>query len=66
MNFYNKILYSKVLEFTYHSKIKAGFLQNNKNHMPLMKLTTHIGKVNNNLNNYYIPIKAITIITIIL
>ena len=65
-NFYNKILYSKVLEFTSHSKLKTGFLQKNKNPMPLMRLTTHLGKVNNNPNNYYIPIKAITIITIIL
>ena len=30
MDFYNKILYSKDLEFTYHSKIKKGFLQKKK------------------------------------
>ena len=57
MNFYNKILYSKVLEFTYHSKIKNGFLQKNKNPIPLMRLTTHLGKVKTNLSNYYIPNK---------
>ena len=57
MNFYNKILYSKVLEFTYHSKVKMGFLQNNKNPMPLMRLPTHLGKVKTNPSNYYIPNK---------
>ena len=55
--FYNKILYSKDLEFTYHSKIKTRFLKNNKNPMPLMRLTTHIRKVKTNLSNYYIPNK---------
>ena len=57
MDFYNKILYFKVLEFTYCSKIKTGFLKKNKNSMPLMRLTTHLGKVNNNPSNYYIPNK---------
>ena len=33
-DFYNKILYSKDLKFTYHSKIKIGLLQKNKNLMP--------------------------------
>ena len=30
MDFYNKILYYKDFEFTYHSKIKTGFLQKKK------------------------------------
>ena len=57
MYFYKKILYFKDLEFTYHSKIKIGFLKNNKNPMPLMRLTTHLGKVKTNPSNYYIPNK---------
>ena len=56
-DFYNKILHSKDLEFTYHSKIKTIFLQKNKNPMSLMRLTTHLGKVNNNPSNYYISNK---------
>ena len=53
-DFYNKILYCKDLEFTYHSKIKTRFLQKSKNHMLLMRFKTYLGKVNNNLSNYYI------------
>ena len=50
-----KILYSKDMEFTNHSKIKTGFLQKNKNPMPLMRLKTHLGKLNNNLSNLLQP-----------
>ena len=53
-DFYNKILYSQDLEFTYHSKIKIIFLRKNQNRMPLMRLTTHLGKVKTNPSNYYI------------
>ena len=34
-----------------------GFLQKNKNPMPVLRLTTHLEKVNNNPSNYYIPNK---------
>ena len=63
MDFYNKILYSKDLEFTYHSKIKnkkkiKRFLQKNKNPMPLIRLTTHLGKVKTNQVIITSPIKS--------
>ena len=31
MNFYNKFLYSKDLEFTYHSKVKKKKVKNQSN-----------------------------------
>ena len=50
-----KILYSKDLEFTHHSKItKRYFYKKKKIHMPLMRLITHLGKVKTNPSNYYI------------
>ena len=55
VDFYNKILYSKDLEFTHHSKItKRYFYKKKKIHMPLMRLITHLGKVKTNPSNYYI------------
>ena len=58
MDFYNKILYYKDFEFTYHSKIKTGFLKKKiKNPMPLMRFKTHLEKVKTNPSNYYIPNK---------
>ena len=43
------------MEFTNHFKIKMGFLQKNKNPMPLMRLKTYLGKLNNNRSNLLQP-----------
>ena len=47
MNFYNKILYSKYLEFMYQSKTKIGIFTKEQKLMPLMRFTTPLRKVKN-------------------